>query len=54
LMGFDPAKIRQFDVLQSPQWDFGFRSLDEIDVLGDAGLNLRFKPHPGWVGHIER
>jgi hypothetical protein len=54
LMGFDPAKIRQFDVLQSPDWDFGFRSSDEIEVLDDTGLNLHFKPHPGWIGHIER
>jgi uncharacterized protein (DUF362 family) len=54
LMGFDPGKIRQFDILQSPEWDFGFRSADEIELVGDSGLNFHFQPHPGWVGHIER
>lgn len=54
LMGFDPAKVRQFDILRSPHFNFGFRSADEIELLGDTGLNFHFKPHPGWVGHIER
>jgi hypothetical protein len=53
LMGFDPAKIHQFDILRSPDWDFGLHSPDEIDELGPPGTDFHFKPHPGWVGHIE-
>jgi uncharacterized protein (DUF362 family) len=53
LMGFDLAQVRQFEILQSPEWDFGFRSIDEVSVLGDQKLNLHFKPHPGWLGHLE-
>lgn len=53
LMGFDPAKIRQFDILRSTDWNFGFRSAEEIEELGPPGTDFHFKPHPGWVGHIE-
>jgi uncharacterized protein (DUF362 family) len=51
LMGFDIAKLRQFDVLQTA--DFGLRTIADVEVLGPAGTRLNFKPHPGWVGHIE-
>jgi len=44
VMGFDPAKLRQFDILHSPH---------EIEVRGEADKKLNYKPHPGWVGHIE-
>jgi uncharacterized protein (DUF362 family) len=67
LMGFDPQKIRQFSLAMGSRWDFGFRSLSEIEVIcqnerasGEAffspswqGPVFHFKPHPGWRGHIE-
>lgn len=64
LMGFDPRKIKMFKgILGDPDFDCGVASLDEINVLSpEMGLKkclhnseayLKFKPHPGWVGHIE-
>jgi hypothetical protein len=54
LMGFDPGKIRQFDILQSPEWDFGCRSAADIEVVGSPQTGIHFQPHPGWVGQIEQ
>lgn len=65
LMGFDIRKLRQFDLMN----DNGshFPSPDEIEVLTDGDKlaagelfdprnkdpMFGFKPHPGWMGHIE-
>lgn len=65
LMGFDPMKVKVLSTtLAHPDFDFGVRRLDEIEVLTnvpawadclgnphDAFLN--FAPHPGWAGHLE-
>jgi uncharacterized protein (DUF362 family) len=67
LMGFNPSKIRQFDIAFDPAWDFGFRSFSEIDIrCGRRTLSgteffapemkdrfFGFIPHPGWTGHLE-
>ena len=63
LMGFDPHKLKEF-VMLDPKYDFGPRRLDDIEIETDDevlrnGLRdktnrlFSFKPHPGWVGHIE-
>ena len=68
LMGFDVTKLRQFDLIASPSWDFGLRSVTDIEVVGEngsirgtdffnaayTGPVFHFKPHPGWIGHIEQ
>lgn len=67
LMGFDPRKLRQFDLAFDPTWDLGLRSLSDIEVRsGDRTVPggeffsvdqrepyFGFTPHPGWKGHIE-
>jgi uncharacterized protein (DUF362 family) len=65
LMGFDPLKVRMYaDLLANKDFDFGVRSLADIRVAADdpAMANclsdrtspfLNFKPHPGWLGHLE-
>jgi hypothetical protein len=65
LMGFDPLNLKMYmRVLADPHHHFGLRSAREIEVVaGDAALRdcmidtsssfLDFRPHPGWVGHIE-
>ncbi len=65
LMGFDPMSLKIYSqALGNEEYDFGFRRLDEIVVLSDdpsvrrclvdqESRFLDFKPHPGWVGHIE-
>ena len=67
LMGFDPRKIRQFDLAFDPDWNFGLRSFADIEVrCGEWVLPgseffspdrqepyFGFTPHPGWQGHIE-
>jgi len=67
LMGFDPAKIRQFDVLKDRRWDFGFTAPEDVEVLQDGQVvsgrrffdpantdrMADFEPHPGWKGHVE-
>jgi len=62
LMGFDPSKFKQFTMLD-PKYDFGPRKLEEIETRSNEkpfenltdrkNKFLAFKPHPGWVGHIE-
>jgi len=66
-MGFDVDRIRMFEILTDPDWDFGLRHKEEVSVAmgehvldgstlfdpaGPGGL-FRFTPHPGWVGQIE-
>jgi uncharacterized protein (DUF362 family) len=65
LMGFDPMKVRMYSfLLKESGQDYGVHSLDEIQVvasppewrtcLGDRVSSfLDFRPHPGWIGHIE-
>jgi hypothetical protein len=67
LMGFDPRKLRQFDVVFDNAWDFGLRSWSEMEVRCGShtipgeeffAMDRReryfgFVPHPGWAGHIE-
>jgi len=65
LMGFDPLKLKMFRAaLTDPDFDYGVRALDEINVVGTKGFctgllsdtqqrYMDFKPHPGWAGHIE-
>jgi len=65
LMGFDPLKVRMYrELLADQEFDFGLRSLDEIEVISSepvwrnclqdrANHFLDFKPHPGWIGHLE-
>jgi hypothetical protein len=65
LMGFDPLKVRMYrELLVDPEFDFGVRTLDEIEVVSNepSWVNclqnrtnrfLDFKPHPGWIGHLE-
>ena len=67
LMGFDPRKIRQFDVMSDTRWEFGLRTFADIEVrtpsrvmpgveffeVGDRTPYFDFTPHPGWVGQIE-
>ena len=67
LMGFDPRKLRQFDVGFQRDWNFGIDSLRDI-VVKKAGQDsplmdffstenrekyFSFNPHPGWVGRVE-
>ena len=65
LMGFDIHKLRQFGLMNGSGWHFP--SPGEIEVLMDGeklsagelfdprnkNPMFGFKPHPGWVGHIE-
>ncbi|HOW96663.1 MAG TPA: DUF362 domain-containing protein [Kiritimatiellia bacterium] len=67
LMGFDPARIRQFDVLKDRRRNFGFSAPEEIRVAQgervapgaeyfsarDIDPRLNFQPHSEWKGHIE-
>lgn len=67
LMGFDPRKIRQFDIISDFSWDFGLNSISEIEVRSEnRSMNgtdffassrrdphFSFVPHPGWVGQVE-
>ncbi len=65
LMGFDPLKLPMYQqLLADPSFDDALRALDEIDVASNhpAWVNclanhtqpfLAFRPHPGWVGHVE-
>jgi uncharacterized protein (DUF362 family) len=65
LMGFDPMKMRMYSfLLKESDEDYGIHSLDEIEVVASqpewsgcladrTSKFLNFKPHPGWVGHVE-
>ena len=63
LMGFDPAKIKQFSLADDPAFpDVGVPS-ESIEVISEREDVVRmfqhkdpllaFRPHPGWVGHLE-
>lgn len=67
LMGFDFAKIRQFDILGLATWNFGFRRASEIQpVVNGRSVEpneffsggwdspvTAFRPHPGWRDEIQ-
>jgi len=65
LMGFDPLKMRMYSfLLKECDEDYGIHSLHEIEVIASpqewstcladrTSRFLDFKPHPGWIGHIE-
>lgn len=65
VMGFDPMKVRYLRAaMTGAAFDFGLSSLGEIDVIAATQRYrdclresrdplLRFRPHPGWVGHLE-
>ena len=65
LMGFDPMQLKMYSrALGDPRHSFGLRSVGEIEVSSDdpqvpgcmmdsSSRFLRYRPHPGWVGHIE-
>jgi uncharacterized protein (DUF362 family) len=65
LMGYDPLKIRVFrSALEEGLHDFGVRRIDDIRVTCENPLwsnclfdtsnrFLDYKPHPGWIGHVE-
>lgn len=64
LMGFDCAKIKQFSILNDAEFDFGLRGVHDIEVVSDdqairtcladgTDKLFSFRPHPGWIGHIE-
>jgi uncharacterized protein (DUF362 family) len=65
LMGFDPMKLRMYNFLLNESGvDYGFGSVDDIEIVASEktwtsclinkdNRYLDFRPHPGWVGHIE-
>jgi uncharacterized protein (DUF362 family) len=66
LMGFDPKKLRQFDIAFAKEWDLGLKDWSDLEVrvagqagpvpdffAADAGRYFGFNPHPGWVGKVE-
>src|ERR1035441_5083603 len=65
LMGLDPMLLQLYrNLLNDPHFDFGVRSLENIMVLSNEAAwttclrdrknpFLGFKPHPGWIGHVE-
>ena len=65
LMGFDPLKMRMYrNLLGESRLDYGVRDLGDIHVEADpadwascldisGGHTLSFRPHPGWIGHVE-
>ena len=65
LMGLDPMLLQLYrDLLNDPHFDFGVRSLENITVMSNEAAwtsclrdcknpFLGFKPHPGWIGHVE-
>jgi uncharacterized protein (DUF362 family) len=65
LMGFDPLRLPIYQsALSDPDFDFGVRQLGDIRVVCNnpdwqncltehTSHYLNFRPHPGWIGHIE-
>jgi uncharacterized protein (DUF362 family) len=64
LMGFDPMKLAWVrDLLGNRRFDLGIRGIDDLSVVStvpewkemfrSSDRFLAFKPHPGWIGHIE-
>ena len=65
MMGFDPLKVKTLNYLLNEEgWDYGVRDLEEIEVVANDGevrnclsdkknRFAAFRPHPGWVGHLE-
>jgi len=65
LMGFDPKKLKIYShTLVDGRHNFGVRSFDDIEVVtprddwkncvsDSSSRFLNFRPHPGWLNHIE-
>ncbi|MBI4263339.1 MAG: DUF362 domain-containing protein [Acidobacteria bacterium] len=64
LMGLDPRRMRLYAALLDGARDFGVRDLRAIEVragveawrtcmTNERDAFLGFKPHPGWIAHIE-
>ena len=65
LMGFDPLNVKMYMHLMQPgEFDFGVHNFTDIRVISNkaaweaclqdkASPFLNFRPHPGWVGHLE-
>jgi uncharacterized protein (DUF362 family) len=67
LMGFDYRKVKQLAFGTGNAWNFGLRSVADIDVVFDHSRSsgaeffdesnvdpmLGYAPHPGWKGQIE-
>lgn len=64
LMGFDPLRMKQYDLLLKATENFGPKKLSDIEIMSNdstlknifidpANKFFNFKPYPGWVGHIE-
>ncbi len=65
LMGLDPLKLKIFKaVLNDPNFDYGIHEPAGVEIVGgedrwdrcfddSEDRFFNFKPHPGWVGHIE-
>ncbi len=67
LMGYDYKKIKQFNIIENENWNFGIRSHQDIQVYfngdvieGEQFFNsltnkkiFAYKPHPGWIGTVE-
>jgi len=65
LMGFDPKRLKIYShALTDKHHDFGVRSTEDIEIVTSRGdwenctsdsssRFLNFRPHPGWVNHIE-
>ena len=65
MMGFDPLLVPLYrNLLADPHFGFGVRGVEDIKVISNEtpwvdclrdrqSPFLGFKPHPGWIGHIE-
>jgi uncharacterized protein (DUF362 family) len=65
LMGFDPMKMRMYSfLLKESEEDYSIHGLEDIEVVASqpewngcladrASKFLDFRPHPGWIGHVE-
>ncbi len=64
IMGFDPLKLPWVtDLLANEDFDFFIKDIQEVkttcndvelsDIMHSDSPFFSFKPHPGWVGHIE-
>lgn len=68
LMGFDIRRLKQFSPVLTGRMDAEFGSFEEIRVVLEgeevygarffdpgyvSGPMLGFRPHPGWIGHVE-
>ncbi|SEO72496.1 DUF362 domain-containing protein [Propionispora vibrioides] len=59
-MGFDPNKLKLVSALmRRPELQFDEAKLnvicnDQENIIDYKSVNLKFMPHPAWIGHVER